>query len=410
MSRKLLAGLVALAMTLAGCAGKPASNSPDASAPAAQKAADGQGATSAPIKVGAWIPLSGPIAVYGLPQRAGMSAYFKMVNEAGGVKGRKIEWIVEDNAYDPQRTVAIARKLVDQDQVLAIVGANGTGTTAAAFPYVLDQAKVPIINTFGSARDWFDPVRPYLFGSMVVYEDQARALGRWAAKDGAKKITVVYADVAAFENVAKNVQPGSDTVSPKPAVTLMPVKSGTTDWVPVALQLGAAKPDAIVLILAASDLVPLAKELSRQNIKIPMYTYAPNANADIIRLGGAAVEGLKAMAWTVPPTADAPAVEEYRKALAKYETGDLAKPDFQSLFTWVMAKIFVEAVKRIEGPVTRENLVKSLHSMKNYETGILPPVTFSEKMHIGVQGLQPVVLQNGDWKLVGGFIDPHANW
>src|SRR5438105_2296454 len=141
---------------------------------------------TSPIELGAWMPLTGPIAVHGLAQRAGGDAYFKFLNDHGGVHGRKVDWVVEDNAYDPQKTVAAAHKLIDQSSVVAIVGANGTANSAAAFSYVLDQAQVPIIDTYGGAADWYTPAKPLLFGIQVLYEDQARILGKWAVKDGYK--------------------------------------------------------------------------------------------------------------------------------------------------------------------------------------------------------------------------------
>ncbi len=89
---------------------------------------------TSPIKLGAWNALTGPIAVHGLAQVAGANAYFKFLNDHGGVHGRKIQWTVEDNAYDATKTVTVAHKLIDQDSVVAIVAANGTAQTAATFP------------------------------------------------------------------------------------------------------------------------------------------------------------------------------------------------------------------------------------------------------------------------------------
>src|SRR5581483_10382663 len=132
------------------------------------------------IELGAWMPLTGSIAVHGLAQQAGGMAYVKYLNDHGGVHGRKVDWIVEDNAYDPQKTVAAAHKLIDQDNVAAIVGANGTANTAATFSYVLDQAQVPIINAYGGDSTWYTPTRPLLFGLQTLYEVQAQILGQWA--------------------------------------------------------------------------------------------------------------------------------------------------------------------------------------------------------------------------------------
>jgi ABC-type branched-subunit amino acid transport system substrate-binding protein len=162
------------------------------------------------------------------------------------------------------------------------------------------------------------------------------------------------------------------------------------------------------MIQPLDELVALAKALARQNVKIPLYTYAPNASPDLLSLGSDAIEGLRSASWTVPPTADLPAVEEYRQALKKYAPG--ARADFNSLFAWAQARIFVEALSRMKGPVTREGLVNTLNSMGNFQTGILPPVTFSPTTHLGVKGLQPIMVEKGAFKLVGGFIDPQAAW
>ena len=142
------------------------------------------GVTDKEILLGTWMPLTGPVAAYGVPWRTGIETYLKLVNDQGGVKGRKFVLVVEDNGYNPQRTVAAARKLVSRDNVLAIASPFGTGQSAAAFEYLFDEAKVPLINVFGGAADWYAPARPYLFGALVLYENQLRTLGRWAAKDG----------------------------------------------------------------------------------------------------------------------------------------------------------------------------------------------------------------------------------
>ncbi|MEC1525009.1 ABC transporter substrate-binding protein [Neobacillus niacini] len=394
--RKLLVGLLMTVLFITACSDQNTVTTEQV-----------PGVTDTSIKIGAWLPLTGPIASHGITQRIGMNAYFEMINEQGGINNRKIEWIVEDNAYDPQKSVSIARKLVERDKVFAIVGSNGTAQNAATFPY-FDKENTPFMPGLGNAPEWWNPVKPYLFGVQVLYENQSRALGRWAAKEGAKSILVVHSDPAYFENQAKNVEPGVKSFDPNIKVEFMPVKFGTTDYAPIALQIQNSKPDAIVIIQSVDELVALAKALDRQNVKMPLYTYAPNVSNDTLELGSNAVEGLRAMSFTVPPTADIPEVEEYRNALKKSEPD--ARPDYQSLFTWAQAKVFTEALKQVKGPLTRENFIKSLESMKNYETGILPPVTFSPDNHYGVIELQPVMVEKGEWILKGDFIDPSKNW
>ena len=140
--------------------------------PGAASAQQGPGVTDKEIKIGAWLPLTGPIAVVGVPQQAGFEAYIKMTNDRGGVNGRKISWIVEDNAFNPQRTATAARKLVTRDEVLAIVHANGTVQSLAAFPYLFDEAKIPFIFPYAGLKDWWYPPRDNLYGLFVNNENQ----------------------------------------------------------------------------------------------------------------------------------------------------------------------------------------------------------------------------------------------
>ena len=213
------------------------------------------GVTDKEIRLGAWIPLTGPVAPYGVPHRAGIEAYLSMVNERGGSKAHKFPLTVEDNAYNPQRTVAAARKLVSRDEVFAIAAPFGTLQSAATFEYVLGEAKVPIVNLYGGAADWYSPPKDDLYGAYPLTEASARILGRWAAKDGHKNVTVLYGALAAFELIANNVAIGAKTVRSDTTVNLYPVKFGGTDYATVALDLVNKKPDALVLLLVEQEVL-----------------------------------------------------------------------------------------------------------------------------------------------------------
>ncbi len=366
-------------------------------------AADAPGVTKDSVKIGSWVALSGPVAVYGVPLKAGIEAYFDMVNDNGGVNGRKIDWIVEDNAYNPQQTVAIARKLISSDNVLAIAIPHGTGQTAAAFPYVIDQQHVPMLLPYGGAQDWYSPPKPGLLGLQVLYEDQANALGRWAANDGHKKVLVVYGANSAFENVAKNVEPGVKAIDPNADVELMPVKLGTTDYSPIVLDIMNKKPDAIVCIQLLQEIVLLDKGLKQQGQNIDVYTYAPNVNQAILSLGGEFVNGLKSLSLTGSPLADTDAAKQYRDALAKYAPDQ--KPDFVSYLGFGAAKVFAEALSKAKEPLTRDSLLQAFYTLDGYNSGIYPPVTFSPDHPLGGHLLQPMQIKDGKWVEVGDTID-----
>lgn len=168
-ARKLAAiGIAALALSIAA---------------AAAQAQQTPGVTGSEIRLGTWLPLTGPIAPYGIPQLAGIQAALQATNDAGGIKGRKLNLIHEDNAFNPQRTVAAARKLITRDEVFALVVPNGTPQTFAALDYVLGEAKVPLINPYAGAIEWFNPPRENLYGLQVPLELQAR-VGRSLGRQG----------------------------------------------------------------------------------------------------------------------------------------------------------------------------------------------------------------------------------
>ncbi|MFE4535396.1 ABC transporter substrate-binding protein [Streptomyces scopuliridis] len=356
------------------------------------------------IRIGAWYPLTGALASFGIPERAGADAYFKSVNARGGINGRTIDWIVKDNAYDPQQTVQIARRLVDQDRVVAIVATNGTAQSQATFPFVLEQSKVPVLNTLGGDASWYRPARDGLFGLQTLYEDQAAALGDWVARDGAKKVLVVHSDPAAFLKVAEEIGPAARKTDPSVRVKQLPVKFQTTDYSPVISKVKAEKPDAVVLILASAEAASYLKEARLQGLSTPVYGYAPVAAQSTLTLAGKAAEGVRAVQLVKSPHDDDPAIKEFRAAMAKYERGQPA--DFITLWGWAAAKAFVEIARTIDGPVTSESLTRAYENARHVDTGVAPVLSFSAGRHLGTRDVQKVVVRNGRWESRGDFFTP----
>jgi branched-chain amino acid transport system substrate-binding protein len=356
------------------------------------------------IKLGAWLPLSGPGAAAGVPQKVGGEVYFKMLNDRGGINGRKVEWIAKDNAYDTQQTIQAARELVGQDKVVAIVNANGTAQTEASFPFVLNQSKIPILNTYGGAVNWYSPARPLLFGVQTLYEDQATALAAWAVQNGAKKLLVVHSDPAAFVNVAKQVGPAAAKTDPAATTDLLTVKFQSTDYSPIVSQVRERKPDAVITILTAPEAAAYLKEAKLQGFTAPAYGYAPDASAATLTLAGDAAEGYNAVSWFKVPTDSGPEMQEYRDAMKKYAPDQPI--DFSTLIGFAYAKAFAEIAKTIDGPVTSDSIVQAYRNAKGVETGIMPTLTFSDQQHLGATQVQRVTVKSGQWTSVGDFFTP----
>jgi branched-chain amino acid transport system substrate-binding protein len=158
----------------------------------AARAANAPGITDTEIKIGQTMPYSGPASAYGVLGRT-QAAYFKMINEQGGVNGRKLNLITVDDGYSPPKTVEQTRRLVEQEGVAFIFGSLGTPTNAAIRSYLNDNKVPQLLITTGSAM-FGDPRRyPWTMGAIPNYQTEAHIFAKHilATKPDAK-IAVLY--------------------------------------------------------------------------------------------------------------------------------------------------------------------------------------------------------------------------
>ncbi|HSV41664.1 MAG TPA: ABC transporter substrate-binding protein [Nocardioidaceae bacterium] len=364
--------------------------------------ASGSSGGDGALKLGAWYPLSGPVAASGVPSEAGARAYFDLLNDSGGINGRDVEFISEDTAFDPQQTLQVARQMISRDGVQAIVTANGTAPTEATFPFVLEQSKVPIFGTYGGSTAWYEPARDGLFGTQALYEDQARVAVSWALEEGAKKIVIVRDDPDAFAVVddaaTETIEAGGGTADRVVA------KFGSTDYGPYVAEVKKKNPDAVFLVLPVPEAAAYLNEAALQGLKVPVYAYAPPATGALVELAGKNAEGFRAVSLTLPPTSDDPAVVEYRDAMEKYAPKQ--EPDFYSIANFAWAKAFAEILKTIDGEVNSESIIEAIESASDVQTGIAPPMSFSADGHLGTHAVVRVEVKNGEFQTVGDFVSP----
>src|SRR5688500_2544870 len=157
----------------------------------AQKKYD-PGASDTEIKIGNTNPYSGPASAYGTIGKT-IAAYFTMVNEQGGINGRKIRFVTYDDGYSPPKTVEMARKLVEQDQVLFLFQTLGTPSNTAIHKY-MNMRKVPQMHVATGATKWNDPKNfQWTMGWQPNYQDEAKAYVRYLAKEKPNaKIGILY--------------------------------------------------------------------------------------------------------------------------------------------------------------------------------------------------------------------------
>ena len=136
--------------------------------------------TDTEVILGSHVPLSGPAATYSVIPTT-YQAYFKKINEEGGVNGRKITMKVEDDGYTANRTVEVVKRLVEQDKVFAIFNGLGTPTHSAVVDY-LQEKGIPDMYIASGASKWANPVKKTVFGYQPDYISEGKILGRYAAE------------------------------------------------------------------------------------------------------------------------------------------------------------------------------------------------------------------------------------
>jgi branched-chain amino acid transport system substrate-binding protein len=182
----LVAALVAAVLAMSACGGgeKEEKATPQATKGAGETPSAGNttGVTDTQILLGAHLPLSGFAATWGVGLKAGMDAQVAYVNDNGGVYGRKLKLIVEDDQYTGPLASEVVRKLVEQDKVFAIVGGLGTVPDTTVYKY-LETNGVPDMFMLVGLTKLLDPVAKTRFGYLVDYTDEGRILGQYIAKN-----------------------------------------------------------------------------------------------------------------------------------------------------------------------------------------------------------------------------------
>src|SRR5258705_10891612 len=173
----------------------------------AQKKYD-TGVTDTEIKIGNIMPYSGPASAYGIIGKT-MSAYFRMINDNGGVNGRKINFISYDDAYSPPKTVEQARKLVESDEVLFIFNSLGTPPNSAIQKY-MNSKKVPQLFVATGATKWNDPKDfPWTMGWQPNYQSESRIYAKYILKEMPNaKIAILYQNDDYGKDYVKGLKDG----------------------------------------------------------------------------------------------------------------------------------------------------------------------------------------------------------
>lgn len=338
------------------------------------------GVTADTIRIGSFGALTGPGYLYGKLPMNGIEVVFDQVNAAGGINGRKLELVREDDRCDPAAAIGAVKKLIHEDKVFAIIGGGCSNATLAARE-TLAESKVPVV-IMASVHDGITtPVAPTIFSVALTSTIESQAQLQFALDQGAKRIAVISMRDAwgrarytplmeAFQK--KGIKPVLDE-------EMAPDANDATAQV---LRLKAANADAVLVVLypkPAAIFMRDAQKLGFKPLAIGQSGIAdPAAFEEQVGSPGATAQ-FRTISM-VRYTPEDPAVDKWRKAIETKFPGD--RLSVFNLFGIGSAQVMVEALKRAGPDLTRDKLVAALNGLKDFQTDVYPGgITCAEGDH-----------------------------
>ncbi len=342
------------------------------------------GASDTSIKLGNTFPWSGPVSVT-VPQVRQMVGYFNMINDQGGVNGRKIEFITLDDGYSPPKTVELTRRLVEQENVLAMSGSEGTPTQVAVQPY-LNSHKIPQLFVLTGSNSLIDPKKyPYSIATGSSYGFEGIVWARYILQTRPDaKIGILYQN---DDFGSDHMAPFLETLGAK-AQTMVVAKASYAITDPTVTSqittLRGAGADTFVLFAqsrAAAQAVSVARDQAGPDALI-FVPYVASAKSVLGAVGDEKLKGIistdAVKDTTDPKWADDPGVKQYLAFIEKYVPPQDRESDRSTAGGYVEAQTMVEVLRRAGDNLTRDNLMKIASTMKDWTFPIfLPGIVFN---------------------------------
>jgi ABC-type branched-subunit amino acid transport system substrate-binding protein len=370
------------------------------------------GATDTEIKIGNIMPYSGPASAYGIIGRT-EAAYFKKINDAGGINGRKINFISYDDAYSPPKTVEQARKLVESDEVLFIFNSLGTPSNSAIQKY-MNSKQVPQLFVATGATKWNDPKNfPWTMGWQPSYQSETQIYAKYLLKEKPDaRIAVLYQNDDYGKDYLKGLKDG---LGAKAASMIVAEESFETSEPTVdnhIVKLKSSGADVFVDIATPKFAAQAIKKTAEIDWK-PLH-FLNNVSASVGSVikpaGYENAQNIISAAYlkdtSDPQWNDDSGMKEFSAFLTKdFPEGD--RLDNGTVVGYSVSQTVVQVLKQCGDNLTRENIMKQAANLKDFRAEMLLPgikINTSATDFAPLSQLQLMRFKGQKWELFGDII------
>lgn len=342
-----------------------------------------RGITDTEIRIGQWGPQTGPAALWGAVAR-GTDCYFKMINDEGGIHGRMIRYFLRDDGYQPPRTKAVAKEMLERDEVFAFASGVGTAPGMAVKDY-LHENKVPWVGPAAGSTHWAYPPTRYLFGVYPLYCDEAAILVNYAVKDlGKKRIAFFYQNDDYGKVGLYGARIALKNLGMEPAAEIS-AEIMDTDLSTHALKMKQVDADCVILWVLPKHGAIMMGTAAKLGFAPTWMTSSTLSDYPLMmEITKGLWKGVIFTNFGELPDSDHPLMVKYREAWKKYAPDERWGVFFYAGFLFV--EPMVEALKRAGRDLTVERFVEAMESLTDFQ-GIGPVLTFGPDQRQGVRSV-----------------------
>jgi ABC-type branched-subunit amino acid transport system substrate-binding protein len=333
-----------------------------------------EGVTDTTIRIGQWGPQTGPAAPWGAVAR-GTGVLFQMINDEGGIAGRKIEYSMFDDGYNPAKTKAGVKELQEGKGMFGWACGVGSACGLAVKDYLMEK-KIPWVGPAAGSLNWITPPQKYLFAVYPLYYTEAQVLVRYAVKTmGKKKVAIAYQN----DDYGKNGVQGAEKELAKHGLKLVaqvPVEQADTDMKPLVMEFKKVDADIVLLWVTPTHAVRIVGTAQAMQFKPQWMSTSTCSDFPLMQniSKGLWTDVVVAYFGDVPEST-APLMVKYKKAFDKYA----AKDERWGVFFYAgfgFVEPMVEGLKRCGKDLTRERFVKEMEGIRNFK-GIFGRIDYS---------------------------------